>query len=287
MNRSAKNLLILALAVHAFVFVPFVRVAFADVDEKPEWNETLKRGIAVYKSLEWEKARGIFEQAVRLTKATPEEIEAAYLYLGFIAMALNDTEKAKAHFTEALKINPSEELDPQLRSPKFIDAFKDARRKLVAQDTKVPSISLVPITEEVPYNKPVLITTSVTDNFLIKDVTIHFRRSGELLYDSNPMIRREGNIWAGTIPGITATGEEVDYYLKAVDEAGNSVTEGNANTPLKIAVEPEPSMAPWYTQWWIWGIVVVAIAGGVTGGVLAAQNQNEGPRRTGTAIINF
>lgn len=281
------HLFVLGVAVHALVWLPIAPVARAEVEDRPDFHPAVRKGIDLYNSLDYEGARAVFTGALRISGLKTDDMRNAYLYLGFSLLAIGQREKAIEAFMGALRINPAEELDRALRSPKILDAFDDARGRLLALDHEPPKIVHEKIAETVEYNKAVEIQAQVTDNFRLKNARVYYRRGDEIQFDSDDLTNLGGNLWVFRIPGNAATGESIAYYIKATDEAGNAASEGSPSAPLTIFVAPSPMAKPWYTQWWVWGLIVVVVAGGAAGGVLAAQPGGQGKSQVGTAVVTF
>lgn len=103
-------------------------------------------------------------------------------------------------------------------------------------DTDPPVIEHVAISDAQPLGADVDIAAVVTDEgsgvFLVK---LYYKNEtgGSGDWESDAMVMLADNQWAGTIPGEMEASGGVNYYIEALDNAGNE-----ADSPEKGADDP-------------------------------------------------
>ena len=123
------------------------------------------------------------------------------------------------------------ELKPRMQSDLVEDPSGDP----------VPVIANIRAENYVPMaNEPIVIRASITDNSAIASALLYYRNSDGTTpgsWTSVAMISQGGGIYQGTIPA-THPQRQVDYYLQATDDGGQTVTNpGDAPTGFyEIAV---------------------------------------------------
>jgi len=99
-----------------------------------------------------------------------------------------------------------------------------------------PLITHVPIATYQP-GAPVDVTADVVDQTnLIDSVSIFCRNAGQLVYQEVPMQPGAGNSYEAQIPQGVASGQDIEYYVKATDDYGvSSYSCGDPDAPHVIA----------------------------------------------------
>ncbi len=89
-------------------------------------------------------------------------------------------------------------------------------------DSQPPTIAHKPIIalleEE---NMSVTIYANVDDSSGLDRVTLHYRKHGESRYLEKEMVKEPGNLYKADIPSSVFSSAGVDYYISAIDIAGN------------------------------------------------------------------
>jgi hypothetical protein len=79
----------------------------------------------------------------------------------------------------------------------------------------------------------------------------------------------------------------VEYYIQASDKGGLAIaSRGDAETPLRVAVQGEASGSI-FGKWWFWTGAGAVVAGGILAGVLLSSKKDNGPGATGPNNSNF
>ncbi|NLH49490.1 MAG: tetratricopeptide repeat protein [Myxococcales bacterium] len=92
-------------------------------------SDPLAEGKAAYEALDFEKALLLLQQAVGMpSRYTPGELAEAHRYLAMTLLAYNRADEAREQFVQALRANPDLAFDPDLTSPKILQAFAEAKR---------------------------------------------------------------------------------------------------------------------------------------------------------------
>lgn len=88
-------------------------------------------------------------------------------------------------------------------------------------DETGPVIEHTPITTSQQYEQAVGLTATVTDAASgVQSVAAYYKRADQVEWTS-VSLSASGDLWQGSIPGADVTGSGMNYYLEAVDVAGN------------------------------------------------------------------
>lgn len=137
--------------------------------------------------------------------------------------------------------------------------------------------------------EPVLIRASIMDASAIFAAAVYVRPNRGASYQAIAM-KKVGEEFQTTIPAELLF-SDLEYFIEAFDEQGNGPTrEGSPDAPIAIHVfnpsQPAKQLTPLVLaqptderetktsigdEWWFWGIVATAIAGGATLTVLLLQ----------------
>jgi hypothetical protein len=122
-------------------------------------------------------------------------------------------------------------------------AFSDETLPLTVkpEDIIPPKIEHDPSNEPTTGGKPVMISAIVTDEGSgIKEVSLFFRPKGTQQYRRLPMVsRRIESRYEAEIPSHFVQKPGIEYYIEAIDVAGNKILRGVNFSPIVIAVGSE------------------------------------------------
>jgi len=91
-------------------------------------------------------------------------------------------------------------------------------------DTTPPVIQHVPIDESQPFQEPVTVEATVTDeDGLVFVVEVDYRREDSTVWNSKglKLVDPETGLYSGEIPGEDVQSGGMYYYLFAMDDSGN------------------------------------------------------------------
>jgi hypothetical protein len=190
----------------------------------------------------------------------------------------------------------------------YTPILKAAQLSLPAGDLVAPEVSHQVIPDSLEAGSSVQIKATVTDNVGVKSVTLFYRTVGEEEYKRTNMNRiGETDEYAVTLGKEALVEPGVEYYIQAMDLAGNSLLHGYSFSPLVVNViaptgEAEKAVAETgetireestaepkkKTNKWIWiglgalalGVVAAAAGGGGGGGGTSTDGG------TGTIVIS-
>lgn len=227
-----------------------------------------------------------------ITKAQKIEV---YRWLAYNYIVLKQDESAKTAIYALYVIDEGFEL-PKTESPKFREPFKKYREQWVEEgkpgltvETKAPApvvLKHVPAAT-VPHDQSVAITGSFDDaDKRVAKVSLFYRTGSAGKFVEVPAAVT-GNTFRGSIPGSAVKPPIVEYYVQASDAGGLAVSSrGDAETPLRIAVEAEKSGSIFGT-WWFWTGTTAIVAGGVLAGFLLTRKKDDGgPGPSGPVFSN-
>jgi tetratricopeptide (TPR) repeat protein len=283
-----KALIVLTAFLYATSPCPLPALQAAPADAP----DAVQQGIDLYNQLEYEQAIDALQSALARSDLELSQRVRAMSYLGVIHVAMNHEQEAVSCFVALLKIEPDVQLEPALRSPKVMEVLKAAResyvRELRASDVGAPVIQVSPVEGKAPYGRACDLTLRISDRTRIVQPQIFFRKKGDTSYAFLPLQFQGGEVYHITVPSGAMTADALEFYIVAIDEAGNASIEGSAGMPLTVPVAPNPQIKPWYKKWWVWTAVAVVAGGATAAGVLLASNGGSSSSpATGSATVHF
>jgi hypothetical protein len=219
---------------------------------------------------EYESAQEALEALLRSGSLDAEELVEVYRGLAECGAALRQPERARDAFIDLLALEPEFYIASQ-ESPLILDPFEQA----VAfwRDRQLPSLHLTP-PEQARSDEPLVIRAELVRGdrpSLMAQVVLHLRLPNGG-YEEIPAPEGRAEIGADRLAGAT----EVEFYLSAHDEHGNTVAlVGAPAQPFQVALnETSRGARRWYQRWWVWTIVgaaVVGLAVGLSVGLTASD----------------
>jgi hypothetical protein len=193
----------------------------------------------------------------------------------------------------------------------YTPILKAAQLSLPAGDLVAPEVSHEVIPDTLEPGSSVQIKATVTDNVGVKSVILFYRTKGEEEYKRTNMNRiGETDDFAVTLGKEEMVVPGIEYYIQAMDLAGNSLLHGYSFSPLVVNVatpigkagpavaetgeiiREEPKAEPKKkTNTWLWiglgalALGAVAAAAGGGGGDSGGTTTN-GDGDTGTIVIS-
>ena len=151
-----------------------------------------------------------------------------------------------------------------------------------------PIIQHKPFVQSVAAGEPLTIEATIKDNVAVKGAVIFYRFMGTREYFSKSMNSLGDHLYSATIPGQYVQEPGLEYYIEAVDEAGNTRTfRGFDFSPLTINIVSGSSGKAWHKKWWVWTIVGGIILSAATVAATAGSGDEAAPPPpTGTAAID-
>jgi predicted GH43/DUF377 family glycosyl hydrolase len=125
-------------------------------------------------------------------------------------------------------------------------------------DSIAPDITHLPVTEADP-GKEITITTTVTDNVVVKVVRLHYRIQGDETFEIINM-SNEGDVYTAVIPSSSVATKDIEYYISASDEI-NTATHPSSNAvsePLPIVIEDDPEPC-FISLWWLFLLLAIVL----------------------------
>jgi tetratricopeptide (TPR) repeat protein len=252
-------------------------------------NQEIDRGIALYDDLEYETAVEVLAAALAVSGLSTEELTEGYAHLGLAHLALGQKAETRAAFEKLLAADPRYEL-PRTVSPEALDIFADVKRALPPPD----QTAAVRLTQAASPLAPrvgaaVSVTATVVDPGRRHDrVIVYHRIRGSKSYSEVKAAAAVEGRYAATISGAFVKPPALEYYVAALDPAGQIVAaEGSAEQPLSLPVdEGRRGGAPIYARWWFWGAIGAVAA--TTAAILVLSGGDEpDPDATVTITIDY
>jgi tetratricopeptide (TPR) repeat protein len=311
--RGAKAVFLLALAVWSLVLAPGVGWA--------KGNRELKKGIAAYRDLEYERAIKLLKTALKKKLDKDNQVD-AHRYIALSYLALGKKDEAREAIKNLLEIDPQYAL-PATESPVALELFEEEKKAISgakpepdrtarpekparpdkAEPVTPPPAPTPPADTTPSLASPVLEATldpaspgpgsAVTVTLMvlpadlpIEAVVVHHRVRGKGTGYSTVRAELEGGgRWKAVIPGAFVEAPGMEYYAVAQDEDASARARlGSESEPQLIAVgeDSAPTGAPFYSRWWFWATVGgVLLAGAAVGVVVATGGDDGGGGETG------
>ncbi|WP_455212859.1 hypothetical protein, partial [Kaarinaea lacus] len=167
----------------------------------------------------------------------------------------------------------------------YTPILKAAQLSLPTGDLVAPEVSHEVITDTLEAGSSVQIKATVTDNVGVKSVTLFYRIKGEEEYERANMIRLgDTDEYSVTLGKKDLVEPGIEYYIQAVDLAGNSLLHGYSFSPLAVnvaapvspeavaegeTIREEPAAEEKKTKTWVWialGALAVGVIAAAAGG---------------------
>jgi hypothetical protein len=222
-----------------------------------------KQAIEVdYLGTNFEQAEAKLKKALALCKGnacSAAVVGQIHRDLGVVAIAgLKKLDEGKAHFVDALKADPSVQLDPDLTTAEIKAAFEEAQgaggaapaAEPAADDGAEEAAPLPPaaegdLTHEPPAEQairtPVPVYVELPEGMTATKLTVRYKPFGSSAWKSVDMSRvKEG--WGAEIPclDVGSTTGNLAYFVQAVDAQGEVVAfSGTRNAPHQVPIKNE------------------------------------------------
>lgn len=275
-----------AIALTAMLVASLLASPVAEAGDNP----LIAQGIQEYNDLMYEESVNTLSAALMRPGNSNEQLIEIYQYLGLNYMLLEKLDAGEGAFRKLLVIDETWEFDATTTSPKITTFFNSVKQKWILEGKpgKVKkAVAPVTIAHKVP-DKGVK-TEPINLKFTVKDPDRQaakvalFVKSGKKFveYKATPTAPPAvETVYMATIPGDLVMPSAVDYYLQALDASGNVLSaRGDKDAPLRVTVPGEEKVSV-AKKWWFWtiiGVAVAGVAGGIAGGVVAANKRTNGP----------
>jgi tetratricopeptide (TPR) repeat protein len=254
------------------VFAAVLVLAQAEAPaKKPARDPLLRRGAALFDTLDFENARAAYERALSVRLGSSDEVVEAYLGVGLCESTLGNEPQAKAAFLKALAIKPDAQLEgadisPRQRAP-FDAARGEARGRPGIRVDHSPPVAWMP-------GAPLKVVVEVANDWqqLVAGARVLFRREGQSVFEEIPSSGPPP--YSMLVPPLGEGG--LQYYVQAIDAHGSPLAQWrSAEAPhsLKLSPSAVAESAPLYQKPWLWVIVGGVVAAGITTAVLAGTLQ--------------
>jgi len=193
----------------------------------------------------------------------------------------------------------------------YTPILQAAQLSLPSGDLIAPEVSHEVIPGSLEAGSTVQIKATVTDNVGVKSVTLFYRTKGTEEYKRAAMNRiGETDEYAVTLGKDELSAPGIEYYIQAMDLAGNSLLHGYSFSPLSVSVVPpsappaketesvaekaqpsgetiqeEPKGEKKKSKTWLW-IALGALAVGVVAAAAGGSGGGDGGSNTGTVVIS-
>ena len=120
----------------------------------------------------------------------------------------------------------------------------------VSPPSSAPAIDIQPpVIEHNPNETPIapgqstVLNVKVTDDVNVREVTLFYRSEGDAGFKSVHMVPTGDAQYSATLSSTDTRPPGVEYFIQAIDDAGNSVWRASKLFPLKLVVDAQPPVA--------------------------------------------
>ncbi|MGZ3473706.1 MAG: hypothetical protein ACXWUG_04800 [Polyangiales bacterium] len=227
-----------------------------------------------------------------ITKAQKIEV---YRWLAYNYIVLKQDDSAKTAVYALLVLDETYEL-PKTESPKFREPFTKYSKQWVedgkpGQQTEVKAPAPVTLKHspaaEAPHDMSMSISGTIDDpEHRVAKISLFYRTGSSGKFIEVPTTNELGSFKVN-IPGSAVKPPIVEYYIQASDKGGLAIaSRGDAETPLRVAVQGEKEGSIFGT-WWFWTGTGAVVAGGILAGVLLSKKNDNGGGGGGGNNSNF
>ncbi|MBN1895486.1 tetratricopeptide repeat protein [bacterium] len=259
----------------------------------------LEKGIALYRSADFEAAAKLLADAIRASLPTREDLVNAHKYLAFVYAILDDKENARLEFTKVLELDPAFEL-PESESPRLREPFLLARSGL-PRDSSPPVIICECPDRAIP-GTPFPVSARITDDSGVDRAVLWYRSGDETAFTPYAMIRKDGDNFQAVIPKEQTTAGPGFLYIEAADVKGNGpafwrsrenpfqvVFESAAQESVAVTDQAVPpgestSIGKKKSKKWLYIGIGAAVVGGGLLGVALMPGSEPGPEPAGSIL---
>jgi len=181
----------------------------------------------------------------------------------------------------------------------FSPLLQAAQLSLPSGDLTPPEITQPKYIDKVDKGQPHKITVEVTDNVAVKQVMLFYRVIGTERYQRLRMQNKaKTNQYYAIIHANKIKKPGIEYYIQALDSAGNSLLHGYAFSPLSVKTTGDNTIAAntqntktsteddddsIFTNKWFWIGLGVLVAGAAAGG--GGGGGGGEPTDTGSTVV--
>jgi len=182
----------------------------------------------------------------------------------------------------------------------FSPLLQAAQLSLPSGDLTPPDITQPKYIDKVDKGKSHKISVLVTDNVAVKQVMLFYRVIGTERYQRLRMQNKaKTNLYYAIIHANKIKKPGIEYYIQAVDRAGNSLLHGYAFSPLSVKTTGDNTLAAntqdtkprteddddsIFSNKWFWIGLGVLVAGAAAGGGGGGGGGGE-PTDTGSTVV--
>ncbi len=248
-------------------------------------DDALARAEAAYLEVDFDATHQHALAALRAGGNTPEQLVRVYQLLGIAASALGREDEARDHFVRMLGLDRDAELDASV-PPRLRDPFLEARGVWAARTGRLG------IQVGLDRARSSLRIQLSDPSATARRVLVHSRLEGETQFVTQDAEAR-GAIDV-PVQGAAAA-DRVEYYVEVLDEHRNvMLAEGSAFEPRvvgreRVAAGGGAASGPTIVEepvFWVIVGAVVAVAAGITIGVVADQRSHIGAQTSITIGID-
>lgn len=261
-------------------------------------QDLIAKGRQLFDDQQYEDSIQTLSAALLRPNNTKEQKVEIYRLLALNYITLNRKDEADNAVRGLLVVQPDYQL-PSNESPRFRDFFAAAQKKW--EDEGRPGI-----VKEAPTQKPVVLRhgspSSATQEKAIdirgklddpenraSSVKLYYRAGSKGDF-ADVQAEIEGESVRAQIPAAAVKPPVMDYYFEVLDASGNVIaTRGDAQSPLRVAVNDGSSSSGWVLPLAIGGSILgaAAIVGVLAlAGVFKGSSTRNDPARPATVTVN-
>ncbi|MBI5638672.1 MAG: fibronectin type III domain-containing protein [Nitrospinae bacterium] len=233
----------------AAIFLFAAAGAFADTDTPPTAVEATPEEVAPPAEAKPAKAAAPPEEAKPVEAPAPKFGSLAIISTPAGAAVLLDGKPAGNTPLVAEQLTPGEHIiqvskEGSIGHTQAITVTAGARADVAVtlkpkeEEDKAPPQIIHTVGQKPREGRSYTVRTSARDNKGVKEVFLHFRAKqagGD--YVKSPMFKLAEGLYEGVVPSNFVKGSTLQYYLGAVDAAGNIGLDGTPESPYEMAIQ--------------------------------------------------
>jgi hypothetical protein len=291
--RAARFALSLALVAAGHLTVATVAPQVALAQGKISTQKLIDQAKEKFDDQQYDESIQKLSAALLRSDVTKAQKIEIYRWLAYNYIVLKQDDSARTALFALYALDEDYAL-PKTESPKFREPFEKYKKQWIDEgkpgqaktEKPLPAVVLKQIPPaEAPHDQSIAVTGSIEDTGKrVAKITLFYRTGSSGKFLELPCTI-DGGSYKATIPATAVKPPIVEYYVQASDNGGLAIaTRGDAETPLRVAVQAEKEGSIFGT-WWFWTGAAAIVAGGVVATYFLTRKSSTGPANPNAGIV--
>lgn len=294
--RAARFAVSLALFATAHVSVATMLPQVAWAQNKVPTQKLIDQAKEKFDDQQYDESIQKLSAALLRSDVSKSQKIEIYRWLAYNYIVLKQDDSARTALFALYALDEDYAL-PKNESPKFREPFDKYKKQWIEEgkpgqtktEKPLPPVVLKQIPPaEAPHDQSIAVTGSVEDTGKrVAKIVLFYRTGSAGKFLELPCALDAGSFKA-TIPATAVKPPIIEYYVQASDSGGLAIaTRGDAETPLRVAVQAEKEGSIFGT-WWFWTGAAAIVAGGVVATyLLTRKSTTPGPSPNAGIVITI